>query len=117
MPIIDIELVSDDPADPLIIQGLADDLGRIFDAAPGKVWIRMRTLPELSYAENGQPAPHPVFVTVLAGTPADGEALRRQVEAITSTVARHTRRPAEHVHVLFEPPARGRIAFGGRVVE
>ena len=117
MPIIDIELVSDDPADPLIMRGLADDLGRVFDAAPGKVWIRMRTLPVLSYAENGQPAPQPVFVTVLAGTPPAGEALRTQVEDITSTVARHTRRPAENIHVLYEPPARGRIAFGGRLVE
>jgi phenylpyruvate tautomerase PptA (4-oxalocrotonate tautomerase family) len=56
-------------------------------------------------------------VTIIASAPPTGEVLRRRVAQITEIVARHTHRPPELVHVLFEPLAPGRIAFGGRLVE
>jgi phenylpyruvate tautomerase PptA (4-oxalocrotonate tautomerase family) len=119
MPIIDIELVSatQAPAVPGVAQVLADALGDALEVEAGKVWVRMRALPAANYAENRATAPEPAFVTIIAGAPPTGEALRRQVAQITEIVARHTHRPPELVHVLFEPAARGRIAFGGRPVE
>ena len=119
MPIIDIELV--EPAGTLseagLAQALADALGEAFGVAPGKIWTRIRSLPAANYAENHLSAPNPVFVTVLASAPPDGEELRKRIAQTTEIVARLTRRPADNVHVLFEPAAKGRIAFGGRLVE
>lgn len=119
MPIIDIELVSasGDVGAPGVAQGLADALGDAFEVEAAKVWVRLRTLSSANYAENRAKPPEPAFVTVIAGTPPTGEALRQRVAQITQIVARHTHRPPELVHVLFEPAARGRIAFGGRLVE
>jgi phenylpyruvate tautomerase PptA (4-oxalocrotonate tautomerase family) len=119
MPIIDIELVSamQVPVSPGLAQDLADALGDAFEVEAGKVWVRVRTLSSANYAENRANAPEPAFVTIIASSPPTGEVLHRRVAQITQAVARHTHRPPELVHVLFEPAARGRIAFGGRLVE
>jgi phenylpyruvate tautomerase PptA (4-oxalocrotonate tautomerase family) len=119
MPILDIEIVSDRQERILghITQALADELAQAFGAAPGKLWVKVRTLPREQYAENGGAAPMPVFVTVTASAPPAGDDLRARIGQITDAVARITRRPRECVHVEFLPPARGRIAFGGKLVE
>jgi phenylpyruvate tautomerase PptA (4-oxalocrotonate tautomerase family) len=119
MPILDIEIVSDRQERILgrITQGLADELGKAFGAAPGKLWVKVRTLPREQYAENGGAAPMPVFVTVTASAPPAGEELRSRIALITDAVARLTNRPRENIHVEFLPAARGRIAFGGQLVE
>lgn len=117
MPIIDIELVSDESIDSQAVQGIADDLGPIFGAEPGRLWLRVRTLHVQHYAENQQRAPLPVFVTVLLADPPDKEQLREQVAHITEAVSLRTRRHRENIHVVYEPSARGRIAFGGHLVE
>ncbi len=119
MPIVDVEVVSLtgelQPAD--LAARLANALGDAFEVAPGKLWVRIRTLGNDRYAENGQKAPDPVFVTVLAAKPPEGDALRELIGKITQAVADLTHRPASNVHVLFEPAARGRIAFGGQLVD
>ena len=119
MPIIDIELVlaPEGLVAPGLAQGLADALGAAFEAQPGKIWVRIHPISAAHYAENGVTAPHPAFVTVLAGAPPSGEPLRERVAQITEIVARLTGRPSDRVHVLFEAAAKGRIAFGGRLVE
>jgi len=117
MPIIDIEIVAPS-VDPKMAQPLANELGHAFKAAPGKVWVRVRALPPELYAENHDPSPPaPVFVTILAGHPPEGEALHRRVAFVTEAVARVTGRDPRHVHVLFESAARGRLAFGGELVK
>ena len=116
MPIVDVEIVAGATA-PGLAQQIADDVGDVFGAAAGKVWVRLRTLDGDSYAENRVAAPQPVFVRVLASAPPEGEARRQILSGITAAVARRTGRPPENVHVLFEPAAKGRIAFGGRLVE
>lgn len=119
MPILDIEIVSDrtERIRGEMTQALADEMGAAFGAEPGKVWVKVRTLPREQYAESGGAAPMPVFVTVTASAPPTGDVLRARIAAITDAVARITRRPRENVHVEFLAPARGRIAFGGRLVE
>jgi phenylpyruvate tautomerase PptA (4-oxalocrotonate tautomerase family) len=115
MPIVDVELVGAPAADSLA-QSLADAIGEALGAPPGKVWVRVHTLSAARYAENGVKAPQPVFVTILSSNPPAGEALDNRVARITTAVAQLAERAPEHVHVLFEPTARGRVAFGGRVV-
>ena len=118
MPIIDIEFVQERPGpiEPTLAGKLADALGQVFDIAPGGIWVRLRELPYGAYAENGvSKPPKPVFVTVLASRPPEGELLEQRIGEITRVVAQQVDRPAENVHVLFEAAARGRIAFGGKL--
>ena len=119
MPIVDVELVqrSGESMPEGLASTLADAIGEIFGAEPGKVWVRVRALPESQYAENLSAAPRPVFVTVLASKPPTGDLLRLQVRQLTTSVARICLSAPENVHVLFEPSARGRISFGGTLVE
>ena len=122
MPIVDVELVSEGGAVPASVSAtdLADRLGAVFGSAPGRTWVRLRSLPATAYAENGMPAasatPLPVFVTVRHASPPTGEWLAEEVAALTRAVAEHMGRPADRVHVAYEPPAAGRQAFGGRLV-
>jgi phenylpyruvate tautomerase PptA (4-oxalocrotonate tautomerase family) len=119
VPIFDIEIATrpDEALAPALASELADALGAVMDAAPGKVWVRLRTLGPGGYAENlsGAGRPFPVFVTLPASAPPVGERLDQVVRRVTDAVALHARRPAENVHVLVQPAARGRIAFGGKV--
>lgn len=120
MPIFDVEVVrrAGERLPGTLAAELADALGEQMGASPGKVWVRLRGLEAEDYAENGAGAarPSPVFVTLLASAPPEGEALAGRVAAVTAAVARLTGRDPENVHVLVEPAARGRIAFGGKVV-
>lgn len=121
MPIVDIEIVGEaDAAPPALAQTLADEVGRIFAAAPGTTWMRMHALPAAAYAENGvavAAGDRPVFVTVTRRQPPSGPALVKEIGALTQAIARAVGRPAERVHVSYEPPAAGRMAFGGALVE
>jgi phenylpyruvate tautomerase PptA (4-oxalocrotonate tautomerase family) len=119
VPILDIELVG--PIDGVSADGLA---ARLADATaavldpdrPRGTWVRVRHLSRDDYAENaGGPVEGtlPVFVSVLMAAPPDAEQLEHEVHALTEAVADACGRSAEHVHVLYEPAAAGRIAFGG----
>ena len=116
MPIIDIEIV-DGTVSREVTQALADGIGRGFAAKPGKVWVRVRTLSADAYAENETGAPRPVFVTVTASVPPQAQELRSRIAWIVEEVSRLTGRPRENIHVEFQPAAKGRIAFGGKLVE
>ncbi len=121
MPILEVEIVG--PLDDAIEDGLA---ARLADAAaavldpdrPQGTWVRLRRLDLDGYAENvGGPLAGtlPVFVSVLQAAPPGGDALGREARALTEAVAGACGRSAEHVHLLYEPPAAGRIAFGGEL--
>ncbi|MDH5265714.1 MAG: hypothetical protein OEX21_13280 [Betaproteobacteria bacterium] len=121
MPIFDIEIVArhGEAFRPTLANDLSDALGSVLEAAPGKVWVRLRTLGPEGYAENqcGDGRPFPVFVTLTASAPPLGEHLDHVVRQATDAVARLTGRPAENVHMLVQPAAMGRIAFGGKVTK
>jgi phenylpyruvate tautomerase PptA (4-oxalocrotonate tautomerase family) len=120
MPILDVEIVGDvqDPRPTALAQALADEAGRIFASAPGTTWVRLRTLAPSDYAENAETvSARPVFVTVMKRqVPARAE-LAQEIAALTRAVARLVGRPAENVHVTYEPAAAGRAAFGGKIQE
>jgi phenylpyruvate tautomerase PptA (4-oxalocrotonate tautomerase family) len=118
MPIVDIELVAAHQVAiaPDLARRIADELGRVFRSGPGQTWVRVHELAIDRYAENDVATPpQPVFVTVMQAAPPAGAARVAQAEAIAVVVARTTGRPVDTVHVVFDPPAGGRIAFGGQV--
>ena len=43
------------------------------------------------------------------------DALAAGVRRLTGAIAAACGRPEENVHLVYEPPAKGRIAFGGEL--
>ena len=122
MPIVDLQVVSAGAIGlpPKEVQAVADALGHVFGAAPGRTWVRASTLPSGAYAENDVRLTEedlPVFVTILHAHPPVGEALTAEVLAVTVTVAKCLARMEGRVHVQYAPPGAGRIAFGGKLVQ
>ena len=122
MPIIDVEFVTDSalPDSAELTGKLADAAADIFNTAPGRTWVRTRTLDPHHYAENGGGPPDdvaPVFVTVLKADLPPQDLLRREMQQLAQRFAAICDRPVENIHILYEPSARGRIAFGGDLVE
>jgi phenylpyruvate tautomerase PptA (4-oxalocrotonate tautomerase family) len=98
-------------------QRVADGAGRIFQTPPGSTWVVIESLPQQQYAENAvQQPPQPVFVRLLMrrGT---SDLLAGQVQLLCELICANFNVPVEHVHVLVEPAARGRVYFGGRPLE
>ena len=120
MPILDVELVAAADAEAPrgdVAQALADAAGEVLATPAGRTWVRVRRLDRGDYAENGGVAAGvaPVFVTVWKADPPGDRAA--EARALAAAVAEVLGRPPVNVHVLFAPPCRGRIAFGGELVE
>lgn len=119
MPILDVEVVGPMLAHVRrdLAQRIADGAGRAFESGPQQTWVKVHFVDEERYAENGGPPDEalPVFVTIVAAeVPADA-ALAAQVSLVTTAIAQACHRPPESVHLLYAPPAAGRISFGGRL--
>ena len=124
MPIIDIELVTSaadgGPPQREQLQVLADKLGHLFNSEPANTWVKLRTVDVAQYAENRtdmETSAKPVFVNVLRAQLPDANRIRAEMVVVAEIVARTLKRPRENVHVLYAPDARGRIGFGGQLVE
>jgi phenylpyruvate tautomerase PptA (4-oxalocrotonate tautomerase family) len=119
MPILDVELVADAvPADAA--QALADVASAVFGTPAGETWVRLRALAPGAYAESAGGArlqAMPVFVTVTRRQVPARPALVREIDALTHAIAGVLHRPPERIHIEYAPPAAGRIAFGGTLVE
>jgi hypothetical protein len=121
MPILDVEIVVADGETVAVDLSarLADVAAGIFAAVAGTTWVRVRPVPRSLYAENGGGPPqgvHPVLVSVLLADPPAGSELRSQAHRLTAAIATTCERPPENVHLFYQPAARGRVAFGGRLV-
>jgi phenylpyruvate tautomerase PptA (4-oxalocrotonate tautomerase family) len=100
-------------------QTLADAIACVLRAEPALVWIRITELPHEKYAENGasvRDSELPVFVQILHADWPDEGAMAKEAAALAEAVAFSLGRHAEHVHIEYSPPGRGRIAFGGKLV-
>jgi phenylpyruvate tautomerase PptA (4-oxalocrotonate tautomerase family) len=121
MPILDIQIVTrgNEEIPAGLAQSIATELGTALRVRSAGLWVRVHRLGPGSYAENsvGGESPAPVFVNWLENDRPVGDALATRIATITKTVARLTGRSPEHVHVLFDAAARGRIAFGGELLE
>jgi phenylpyruvate tautomerase PptA (4-oxalocrotonate tautomerase family) len=117
MPIFHVDLHDTEGPREGLARALADDLGRLLETRPGHTWVRLSRCDPRWYAENDVPdAPRWAFVRVILRALPPEDELATRATRITEIVARHTGRPVEDVHVIFEPPAAGRIAFGGELV-
>ena len=124
MPIVDIEVVTSTPDTTAIgkatSQRLADELGSLFGGDSGGTWVRLRWIDHDAYAENqaahGSQA-RPTFVNILRAELPEAPALRREMQGVAEIVARTLNRPRENVHVLYAPAAKGRIGFGGELMD
>jgi phenylpyruvate tautomerase PptA (4-oxalocrotonate tautomerase family) len=120
MPILEVELIrapDDAPRAPGLSSSLADAAALVLRAEPGRVWVRYRERPADDYAENGiHDPPHPVFVSVLRRELPPRAELAVEASALATALAPLLGRPIELVHVIYEPPGAGRVAFGGRLV-
>ena len=119
MPILDVEIVGgadDVPAN--LAQLIADAAGAALNSRRNGTWVKLKFVPEAMYAENGggvdQP---PVIVTVVQAEPPSGVELKSQMARLADAIGEVTGRKRASVHILCEPPAKGRIAFGGVLVE
>ena len=121
MPIVDVEIVLNDGQSlrASLAAELAEVIGSVFETPKGRTWVRLRSLPRSDYSENGGTPDYaqPVFVTILKSQRPQGETLQREVRLLSNAIAAIVDRNADNVHVLYEPDARGRIAFGGELVE
>jgi len=120
MPILDVEVVIA-PGELLeagLARRLAGTAGEILGSEPGGTWVKVRTLPSEQYGENGDPQAdlRPVFVSVLMRRQPSEGTMKDQVERLSVAFAQACGRPKENVHVLYQPGAAGRIAFGGKLV-
>ena len=121
MPILTIEITGAAGAHaPDLAARIANVAGAVFGSAPGQTWVRLRWLGGGDYAENGGGPPpdvHPVFVSVIEAHPPEGGERERRAASLTIAITEACDRPADNVHVIYEPPGAGRVAFGGRLVD
>jgi len=122
MPILDIQLVLREGDAPQggLADAIANAAGAIFHSPPGRVWVRLSVLPAGNYAENEVlPADllHPVFVTVLHSLLPESSALAAEAKALALSVAEIVGCSADLVHIEYMPQGRGRVAFGGNLVQ
>lgn len=121
MPIIEVEIVGPIASDLRIglAQRLADVAGVALNALPQTTWVKVRFVADDAYAENdgdAADAEHPVFVSLLQAERPRDTHLAEQALRVAAAIAKACGRSSERVHIVFEPAATGRIAFGGKLV-
>lgn len=121
MPILDICIIGE--LEPVLLPQLPEHLaaaaGHVFKAEPGCVWVTVRVTPLAAYAENDTgtwTGPGPVFVRVVKRIVQDSQTLESEAQALAMAIGEVTRIPSDRVHIIYEPSAVGRVAFGGRLV-
>ena len=119
MPVLEVEMVGEILA-PLrhgLAQRLVDAAGQVFESAPQQTWLKLRFMDAQDYAENAGPAPMPlpVFVRVMLRSSIELEERRRLARDLAHAFAELCARPVTRVHILFDDPGQGRVAFGGKL--
>ena len=119
MPIVRLKLLVRDDAERLgkeTLQALADELGRYFESEPSGTWVEAEYLPLEQYAENQCELAgdvRPTLVYVLRHELPNEEKLAREAMDLARIVAKRLQRPRRNTHIFYEPPGKGRVAFGG----
>jgi phenylpyruvate tautomerase PptA (4-oxalocrotonate tautomerase family) len=120
MPILEITVVlkQGESLSTRFAPAIADAASAVFDSPAGRTWVRVSSIEPGMYAEDGGGPPAgiaPVFVSVLKASLGDGEALVQEARRLAEAIATVIGRPRENVHIIYEAPGLGRIAFGGRL--
>ena len=126
MPIVTIETLSEAPlskedALPTTaqLQVVADELGTLFGSQPNGTWVRARQQQRAYYVENDGLVDadlRPAMVEILKSVLEPEDQLAAEAASVCSIVAKSLGRPERDVHVVYQPAASGRIAFGGKLV-
>lgn len=119
MPIVDVQITvaEGDWVPVAAAQVLANALAPIWALPPGRVWVRVASLPACDYAENDEFSPLlPVFLRVLLADLPALDVLAAQSRVIAQAVAACLNRATEQIHIEYAPPGRGRVAFGGELL-
>jgi hypothetical protein len=119
MPVIEVCIVVPNGGSipPGAAKALADAVDGVLQAGPGKVWVRVNALPQSLYAESGDVEDaSPVFVRILRAQMPDAEHLAHEAQELAHAIAGCLGRGVDLVHIEYEPAARGRVAFGGRLL-
>ena len=120
MPILEVEVVlrQNETLPAGVAAAIADAAAQVFGSSPGNTWVRLRTMSPRDYAEDGGGPPEgvfPVFVSVLKARIGNQEELQREAARLTEVIAGAVGRPAENVHLQYQPPGMGRVSFGGHL--
>jgi len=59
----------------------------------------------------------PVFVNLLKARLTPQKTIKKEAAAMAKAIAKACGRSADNVHIFYEPPAAGRAAFGGLLME
>ena len=120
MPLVDIEITlkQHETLPKNLASALAVELGAIFNSPDGATWVKLYKLPVSHYAENSrsQEDTYPVFVKIIKSELPEKIKLEQEVGQITNAIANICNRPAENIHIIYEPEGRGRVSFGGKIV-
>jgi len=119
MPILTVELIGGpDRPPPGLARAIASAAAPILGSEPDGTWVRLRALGPQEYAENGDAyrGIRAAIVTILQADPPTSAARAAEAELLCAAIAEATDRDPAHVHLIYDPPARGRIAFGGRLL-
>jgi phenylpyruvate tautomerase PptA (4-oxalocrotonate tautomerase family) len=122
MPILEVQVIGRVAASARknLPARLADVAATVLRTEPFNTWVLLKMELGSAYAENGGGPPkgvRPVIVRLLKRELPTNRALKVEVQALTKAIALVCRRPVQNVHIIYEPPARGRVAFGGELVE
>ncbi len=120
MPIVEVDVVLG-PGETLeenAAKDLAEAIAPVLGSRPQGTWVRLDATERRCYAENGEAEPLlcPVFVRVTKKELGGDEDLGKEAASLAAAVAFVLHRQRENVHIIYEPPAAGRVAFGGRMV-
>lgn len=127
MPIVHVLIFDEDARGdfeakraPAWTRALADRLGECFGTEPGRTWVTLERRAPGQYAENDaplEPEDLPTLVDVLHADGRTSDHARAEARSIAAAVADVLGRPSERVHVVYAPSGRGRVAFGGVLLE
>ena len=119
VPVLHVEVVGDSSEyEDGLAQRIADAAGSSLDSRPGGTWVKVSFTPVSQYAENGSAEQGlSMLVTLTLSDVPSGQALQDRMARLTTAIADAAGHPARNVHIIIEPPARGRIIFGGELLE
>lgn len=119
MPLLDVEIVRrpEEQFGADLAAKLANRVGKMFGSSPGNVWVKVQFIAPENYAENdSEEKVYPVFVSILKAQWPSAEERQAEVAQLIEAIAQLCNRPSQNVHILYLPPAVGRLAFGGKVI-
>mgnify|MGYP001580433157 CR=1 FL=1 len=118
VPVLDVQVVGGlkGATHAKVAHLIADEAAALFGTPARQTWVKLTFVPGDQYAENGggpEPGVLPVFVSVLRRSAPDPKTVRAEAARLAEIVARACHRAPENVHIIYDAPGAGRVAFGG----